>query len=307
MQWMNGKEIANHSGGHLPFEGDVTNLVQTGAPNRVTVAINNTLTPHTLPPGTLSFGGPPDLPENYVTLNYQFDFFNYAGLHRPVKLYTTPMTVHVDDITVVTSLLSNGSAVVDYEVEVKTNSSAGVLVTVVLMEKYGGPVVSGSIYLYGCPQPGYCVLTGKGQLLVNTPRLWWPWTMNSSDPGYLYILEVYVCCVILHGYFICNFTLCPVHDMHAYMCTPPYLIPLSFSLPSQSSLTHSLTHSLTRSITLSLTHSLTHSPTHSLTQSLFHSLTQSLTHSLNHSFTHSHTHSLTHPLYLRYSLPQQKK
>ena len=190
LQWMNGVEVVSHSGGHLPFEGDVTNLVQTGVPNRVTVAVNNTLTPHTLPPGTLTFGGPPDLPKGYVTLNYQFDFYNYAGIHRPVKLYTTPMTVHVDDITVVTSLLPNGSAVVDYEVEVTTNSSGGVSVEVVLMDKYTGPVVSGMVKLSGCPEPGYCVLTGTGQLLVKTPHLWWPWTMNPDDPGYRYAMEV---------------------------------------------------------------------------------------------------------------------
>ncbi|MEH7549802.1 beta-glucuronidase, partial [Neobacillus vireti] len=32
-----------------------------------------------------------------------FDFFNYAGLHRPVKIYTTPAT-YVKDVTVITEL-----------------------------------------------------------------------------------------------------------------------------------------------------------------------------------------------------------
>ena len=79
VQWVNGVEVVSHSGGHLPFEANITNLVTTGAPNRITVAVNNTLTPHTLPPGTLTHGGPPELPEGFVELNYQFDFFNYAG------------------------------------------------------------------------------------------------------------------------------------------------------------------------------------------------------------------------------------
>lgn len=35
--------------------------------------------------------------------NTNFDFFNYAGLHRPVLLYTTP-TTYIDDITVTTSV-----------------------------------------------------------------------------------------------------------------------------------------------------------------------------------------------------------
>ena len=80
IQWVNGVEVVSHSGGHLPFEANITNLVTTGAPNRITVAVNNTLTPHTLPPGTLTHGGPPKLPADYVVQNLQFDFFNYAGM-----------------------------------------------------------------------------------------------------------------------------------------------------------------------------------------------------------------------------------
>ncbi len=48
---MNGKQFTEHEGGHLPFEGDVTPYSVFGAPNTLTVAINNTLGPHTLPPG----------------------------------------------------------------------------------------------------------------------------------------------------------------------------------------------------------------------------------------------------------------
>ena len=80
VQWVNGVEVVSHSGGHLPFEANITGLVQPGAPNRVTVAINNTLTPHTLPPGTLNFKSPPNYPSGYFTQTLQFDFFNYAGL-----------------------------------------------------------------------------------------------------------------------------------------------------------------------------------------------------------------------------------
>ena len=113
-----------------------------------------------------------------------------AGLHRPVKLYTTPLSVHVDDVTVVSSLLSNGSAVVDYKVNVSTSSSGSVELHLSLEEKQGGSVVDASLTLPGCQRPGRCVVTGAGQLLVETPRLWWPWTMNPDDPGYLYTLKV---------------------------------------------------------------------------------------------------------------------
>ena len=42
-------------------------------------------------------------PDGYFVQNLQFDFFNYAGIHRHVTLYTTP-PVFVEDITVVTDI-----------------------------------------------------------------------------------------------------------------------------------------------------------------------------------------------------------
>ena len=34
-------------------------------------------------------------PAGYSTMDYNFDFFNYAGIHRPVRLYTTPLALHI--------------------------------------------------------------------------------------------------------------------------------------------------------------------------------------------------------------------
>jgi hypothetical protein len=42
-------------------------------------------------------------PPGYVLFHYDFDFFNYAGIHRPVYLYTTPQ-IYIDDITVTTDI-----------------------------------------------------------------------------------------------------------------------------------------------------------------------------------------------------------
>lgn len=53
-QWFNSQEVVRHSGGHLPFEVEVTSLLHFGELNRITVAVNNTLTPNTLPPGTIT-------------------------------------------------------------------------------------------------------------------------------------------------------------------------------------------------------------------------------------------------------------
>ena len=52
---MNGQKVVEHNGGHLPFEAEVGTQLQYNKPNLVTVAVNNTLTPHTIPPGSLTF------------------------------------------------------------------------------------------------------------------------------------------------------------------------------------------------------------------------------------------------------------
>jgi len=55
MEWVNGVQVMTHSGGHLPFEAAVNHAVNYTSANRITVAVNNTLTPHTLPPGSVTF------------------------------------------------------------------------------------------------------------------------------------------------------------------------------------------------------------------------------------------------------------
>ena len=111
-----------------------------------------------------------------------------------MKLYTTPLSVHVDDVTVVSSLLGNGSASLSYVVDVFTSSPDSVNLVVSLEEREGGgSVVEASLSLPGCKSgAGGCVVRGSGQLIVDTPRLWWPWTMRPDDPGYLYTLKVHL-------------------------------------------------------------------------------------------------------------------
>ena len=47
-------------------------------------------------------------PPGYVVQNYDFDWFNFAGIHRPVSLflcylYTVPSAAHVDNINITTA------------------------------------------------------------------------------------------------------------------------------------------------------------------------------------------------------------
>ncbi|MBE7022158.1 MAG: beta-glucuronidase [Ruminococcaceae bacterium] len=107
--YLNGKLLTTHKGGFLPFESEVTDILQPGD-NLLTVAVDNRVNHSTLPVGSEKGGNMlsgliPDLPgvtpkkQNYPN----FDFFNYCGINRPVKLYTTPKS-YIKDITLVPSV-----------------------------------------------------------------------------------------------------------------------------------------------------------------------------------------------------------
>lgn len=96
--WFDDIQVAEHEGGYLPFEADVTALVGEGRPHRITVVVNNELSWQSIPPGVVEVR-----PDGSRKQRYHHDFFNYAGLHRSVWLYTTPV-VRVEDVTVATDL-----------------------------------------------------------------------------------------------------------------------------------------------------------------------------------------------------------
>lgn len=91
-------EVARHVGGYLPFEADVTDLVEAGQEFRLTIGVNNELTMETIPPGVIEVGA-----DGTRRQKYFHDFYNYAGLPRSVWLSSRPQ-VHVEDVTVVTEL-----------------------------------------------------------------------------------------------------------------------------------------------------------------------------------------------------------
>lgn len=174
IMWVNGVKVAEHEGGHLPFEAEIGSLIRKDptAPCRITIAVNNTLTPHTLPPGSIQhMDDRTKYPDGFFVQNIYFDFFNYAGLHRPVVLYTTPKA-YVDDITVVTDF-SDNTGVVRYKVSVQGAATATLKVS--LIDKDGRSVASSS-------EP-------SGVLKVVDVKLWWPYLMHEN-PGYLYSMEV---------------------------------------------------------------------------------------------------------------------
>ena len=158
--WVNGTQVVEHEGGYTPFEADVTDVVEPGAENRVSVVVNNVLTWQSIPPGYVE-----ETPEGRRQF-YFHDFFNYAGLHRTVWLYTTP-TSYVSDVTVVTGL-SGSTGTVNYRVE--TVGAEGSEVRVALRDAEGAEVARAT--------------GSSGELSVEDVHPWRP------GEGYLYDLTV---------------------------------------------------------------------------------------------------------------------
>src|SRR5699024_11976294 len=94
-----------------------------------------------------------------------FDFFNYAGLHRPVKIYTTPQ-IFIEDIEIVPEV-KNDVADINYNISIK-GSVDNILVK--LIDAAGEVVAETS--------------GANGSIKIEQPHLWQP--LNA----YLYHLEV---------------------------------------------------------------------------------------------------------------------
>ncbi len=57
-------------------------------------------------------------PKGYHTLEYEFDFLNYAGIHRPVNLVAIPKDLHVNSVKTATAVAEDlKTAVVYFEVD----------------------------------------------------------------------------------------------------------------------------------------------------------------------------------------------
>lgn len=105
--WVNGKPAGAHSGGYLPFEFDITGLINKGENNLLVIRVNNSLSHETIPQGVTL--------EDYIAWGKTrdqthpptiFDFFSYGGLNRPVKLISLG-DVHLSDIRIAPSIKSS--------------------------------------------------------------------------------------------------------------------------------------------------------------------------------------------------------
>jgi beta-glucuronidase len=163
--YVNGNRVGSHEGGHLPFAFDITDLVRWDDENVIAISVENHLEPTRVPAGNMrsalgSVGG-------YPTTT--FDFFPFAGIHRPVVLYSVPH-VFIDDITVVTGI---------------DGADGSVDVTV----KLSGDTETGSVSLIGGDQPidaslAFADETARTTLSVPAAHFW-----SDTDP-FLYDLTI---------------------------------------------------------------------------------------------------------------------
>jgi beta-glucuronidase len=121
--------------------------------------VDNRLGLGSIPPGIVD-----DLPDGRRRQRYFHDFFNYAGLHRAVWLYTTPAS-YVEDVTVTTEVTGTDARVL-YQVDV----AGGQVASVVLRDAEGVERARAA--------------TASGTLSVPDATLWRP------GRGHLYELEV---------------------------------------------------------------------------------------------------------------------
>ncbi len=171
--YLNGEPLCEHKGGFLPFEAEITGRVKAGQ-NLLCVAVDNRVNHSTLPVGNESgaafFGsGLPDI-ESIRQMKFKpknlpnFDFFNYCGIHRPVKIYTTPAS-YIRDITIVTEI-EGTQGVVRYQIETEGQGQAELRI----LDSQGAVVAKAS--------------GAEGEIRIPEARLW--------EPGspYLYKAEV---------------------------------------------------------------------------------------------------------------------
>ncbi|NGP45118.1 beta-glucuronidase [Bacillaceae bacterium SIJ1] len=163
--WVNGALAVTNHNGFLPFEAKITPLLIKNGLNRITVKVNNELTWDMLPPGEVTEEKTPE-GEVKKTLHQQHDFFNYAGIHRPVTLYTVPKE-HITSV----------------QVDTDFNGETGI---VSVEGHFSG---RGEIHYEVLTKEGQSVATGTGttaSMSIPHVQLW------SPDHPYLYKLDVTV-------------------------------------------------------------------------------------------------------------------
>ena len=175
--YLNGAEIANHSGGYVPFYVDLTNDLNYGRENEILVRVDNRDNP-SIPPGKpLS----------------QLDFLYYSGIYRNVSLLVTDK-LHITSVPEADTLLGGGvitgfrevsddAATVIVSVQVRNDDRIprSFILKNTLLDA-AGKEVSGSLSEKIEMQPGLSKRL-MSEIRVMQPALW------STEKPFLYTLR----------------------------------------------------------------------------------------------------------------------
>lgn len=164
--WWNGRRLGHHKGGFLPFVFDLAEHAPPGQTGRLTVAVDNRLDWSCLPCGELFTRPDGDAPSRRLRRQENhFDFFNYAGLHRPVRLLSLPSR-SIEAIRLRTTPANGTAWTLDYSVDHPADTHVHVRV----LDPDG--------------KPGLAASGTSGALTLASPPLWEP------GHGRLHALEV---------------------------------------------------------------------------------------------------------------------
>ena len=177
--YLNGEMICEHFGGFLPFETEIGEILRDGE-NLLTIAVDNVIDYTTLPVGGQGamFSSPvagaaatQTKKQNYPN----FDFFNYCGITRPVRIYTTPKT-YIADVTLKSAvsdpLAAQPVAEICYCVEAKGPECGSAAVKAELFDAQGNKIAE---------------CEGSQGVLKADPVVLW-------QPGNAYLYKVRVTC-----------------------------------------------------------------------------------------------------------------
>lgn len=173
--WINGDLVVRHAFGHLPFEAEITSHLLFANENRITVLCDNVLLQTTIPQGKI-VEQDSDTGKDVIQ-QYTFDFFNYAGIHRSVHLYTTPATF-IKEVILDSTVDDFGHGVVNFKILTSDNATTPVTAKVFIYDKQNTLVDTQAV---GENMTGTAV--------IRNVKKWWPYLMDP-EPAYLYTIEV---------------------------------------------------------------------------------------------------------------------
>ncbi len=174
--YLNGVKVGAHEGGHLPFAFEITDKIKWGEANIVAISVENVLKPARIPSGNMPGG---EMSLFASTPKTTYDFYPFAGIHRPVVLYSVPET-YIEDVTVVTGIDGADGTV---KVTVKLDGGrrgGGEAAGIVELKGEGAQIKAELAFADG----GAGAAVAEAVLTVPNAHLW-----SDKDP-YLYDLTV---------------------------------------------------------------------------------------------------------------------